>query len=1027
MIHEVISNVIVNRKVTLFVAILLVIVGLYSYNITPKEDSPEIELPAAIVTAVYPGASPEDVEKLVTKRIEDKIVQMDGYDYCASYSRNSISVVVFELEYGIDIDKAWTALREKMGELENELPEGARILDINTNVMEVAGIMISMSGEGYSYEELEYYAEEVKKRLGSIYGIAQFDIEGKQSKEIKVELDAAKLNNNELSYENILNVIRAQNFEIPSGSIDDGKAKINVKVNGMFKSLKEIEDTIIGVSKESGEVLRLKDVARVYVGLEDSNYKIKHNGKNAILLTGYFKKDKNIIHIGEEVEKQINEIRKELPSDISFNEVIYKPKDISNSLNGFIQSLLMGMLLVILITFISMGFKNAIIVSTAIPLTVVITFISMNVIGIKFHQISITALIIALGMLVDNAIVFSDSIQGELDAGTDRLEACVKGARDVAIPVLSSTLTTVGAFIPLALIQSAVGQYIISIPQIIMLSLTFSYLVALLFIPTMAFIFFKVNKGKQNNSHTRMFFANMLGFGLKYKKTTLMFVAVALVLSGFLATNLRLQFFPKADKNILYIDIKEEQGTDILKTEQIADEVSKILSTQPEIIESTVAIGRGLPKFWSTMPISIYSPDFAQILIKVNLNKQGKFKTNSQFADHLQEIFDKTISSGTVTVKQLEQSEPVGAPITARLSGDDIQKLATIADELCQTLNKIDGTINVRNDSAERVYEYSVDIDTDIASSLGISKYDVQKEVRIALGGQTVYGYRQNSKEYNILVKGNITSNRELENLAVKSSVTGEKVLLKQIANISLKAQVPTIVKYDRNYTVSVFSDVKSGISPVAIQSQLKNHISNMDLNGVDIKFDGEQESIDRSFGDVGVKALIAVMIIFLILLMQFNSFSQPIIILLTIPLSAIGSIIGLFLSRQPLSFTGLLGIVSLFGIVVNNAIILIDFINRERKDGKSISESCASAVEKRIRPIMLTTTTTVIGLVPLIFMGSDLFTPMAVSLASGLIVSTLLTLVIVPIVYSILESKKEKIKRRFFHKTKETHKGLTT
>ncbi|SET42497.1 Multidrug efflux pump subunit AcrB [Natronincola peptidivorans] len=1002
----IIYHVIKERRVTLFAAVVLMLLGLYNYYVMPKEEAPKIELPAAMVTAVYPGASPENMESMVTKKIEDKIAEMDGYDYSVSFSKNSISTVIFELSYGADVDKAWRDLRDKMNDLQNELPEGCEIVDINTDLLKTAGIMISMSGDNYSYEELEYYAEEVERKLSRIEGIEGFDIEGEQKKEIKVEVDINRLNHHGLSLEDITNMIRGQNLEIPVGSIDDGSMKINVNVEGSYHSIKDIENTIISLSRETGEVLRLKDIAAVYEGMEEANFKIKHNGRNAVLLAGYFKEDENIVLIGREVERRIEAIKKEMPEDLFFNEVLYQPRDVRASINNFIGNLLFGMLLVVVIIFLSLGIRNAVIVSTAIPLTILLTFSSMNLLGIKLHQVSITALIIALGMLVDNAIVIIDSIQTRLDEGLERMTACVEGAKEVAAPVLTSTLTTVGAFIPLALIKSPVGEYIISLPQIIMLSLTFSYLVALLVTPTLAFVFLKESKNTKQIPSVKKVFQGLLEFGLTHRKRTLAFTFIFVLFSFFIASRLGLQFFPKADKDIIYINITAEQSSDLSRTEAIVDEVSNILSHQPEVLQYTTAIGNGLPKFWDTMMISTQSPDFAQMLVKLDLKNGKRFRSNTEFVNHIQELFDGTIAAGTATAFELEQGEPVGAPITIRVSGDNFERLGAAADLLSEELSDIHGTMNVRDNFPNRMYEFSIVVDSDKGSSLGISHYDILKEVSIALRGERATVFRQLGIEYDIVVKSNITTKEELENLAIKSLLTDQKVLLKQVARVELQHQVPIITKYDREFTVTVLSDLRPGGNSAVIENELRNRMMHLQLDDVEIIFDGEQESINRNFGEVGILSIFAVMAIFIILLIQFKSFIQPFIILLTIPLSAVGAILGLFLSRQPLSFTGLLGIVSLFGIVVNNAIVLIDFINRERVKGKTVVNACIDAVDQRFRPIMLTTTTTGIGLMPLIFLGSDLFTPMAIAIVSGLVISTFLTLVLIPVVYSMIEEK---------------------
>ncbi|MDF2523480.1 MAG: hypothetical protein K0R31_1121 [Clostridiales bacterium] len=970
------------RKVTLFLAALIMIGGLYSYYITPKQENPEITPAYAIITAVYPGASPEDVEKLITSKIEDEVAELKGYEHAESQSRNSLSVVVLKLDQGTNVEKAWPDLRQKMEDIQPDLPAEVEKIQINTDVTETAGIIISMSGEKYSYEELAGYAENFKKELSKIDGISRFDISGKQEKQVKVEIDMEQLNYYKLSLEDIVQILHMQNIEIPSGEIKYDGGRFNVKASGIFKSLKEIENTIIAGSQESGAVVRLKDIAKIYMELEDSNYFIKQNGHSAILLN--------------------------LPEDIQFDQVLYQPKDVGKAVNNFIINLIEGIIFVIAVVFIGMGFRNAVIVSMAIPLSVLATFLIMRLLGVEIHQISITALIIALGMLVDNAIVISDAIQVRIDLEQDRMEACVEGVKEVAIPVLTSTLTTVAAFIPLIALPSIAGEYIRSLPIIVMVSLSASYLVALFVTPTMAYLFFRKSTIKEKPYKIRKFFDRMLHVGMQKRKTTITVAFIALGLSIILAAQLGLQFFPKADTNIIYIDMRTESSTNIDKTEDLVVQVTRILEEQEEVLSHTVAIGDGLPKFYNTLPIYTRSQDFAQVMIRLDLKKSKRFKNNTAFADYLQEVFDRRIIGGTATVKELEQGEPIGAPVRIRVTGEDMEQLEASARKISQYLSTIDGTMNVDDDFTDKSYEFYVDIDGEKASYFGITKYDVQKEINIALMGRKASVFREAGNEYDIIVDSNIASTEDLGNTAVKSSMTGNKILLKEVAEIRLISEVPNIKKFDRDKAVMIYSDVKLGYSSVTIQDQLKVALKGMELGDVEVVFDGESEKIVEHFGNIGISSIFAILLVYGILLIQFNSFIQPLIILLTIPLSVIGSILGLFIFRQPLSFTGLLGIVSLLGIVVNNAIVLIDFINSERNQGKDIKEACLDAVDKRFRPIILSTTTTVIGLTPLLFSESQLFRPMSIALMSGLMVSTLLTLVIIPIVYHWVESRLE-------------------
>ncbi|KGG80435.1 hypothetical protein Y919_06360 [Caloranaerobacter azorensis H53214] len=1004
--RQLISAAVKMRKITFFIVALIMVFGLYSYFIIPKQEFPDLKAPAAMIYTVYPGASPEEVEKLVTRKIEEKIVEIDGYSYCNSYSNDNISIVIVRLDYGTDIDKAWNQLRQKMEDLQDELPDGCLDIQVNTNLVDTTGIILSITGENYTYDELVNYAEILKKEIRKINGVSRFEIVGKQEKEVVIEVEAEKLNFYKISLDDIVNIIKLQNTEIPSGKIEHEDSKINVKISNIFFSIDDIKNLIIGVSDKNGSVVRLKDLANVYIKTKDSNLRIKHNGQKAVLLAGYFKENENIVLVGKEVEKQIKEITKDFPDDVSVNQVLFQPKEVSKSVNNFILNLIEGMLFVIVVVFIGMGFRNAIVVSTAIPVSIISTFVVMHILGIKIHQISITGLIVALGMLVDNAIVISDSIQNKIDEGCEKFKACIDGVKEVAIPILTSTLTTIGAFLPLLLLNSIAGEYISSLPKIVMISLFSSYLVALFVTPTMAYTFFKRDSSKGRIIEFKKFFNGILYRGMRRKKVTILFTISILIMAVFIFRQIDLQFFPKSDKNIIYIDIKTERNLGISNTEAFTEKVIDILEKQPEIVNHTEVIGGGLPKFYDSIPITVNSPDIAQIMVRLNLKKSNRFKNNSQIVDYLQEIFDSELTGCTATVKQLELGEPIGAPIRVRLTGKNIEHLGQVSKKIRDILQDINGTVNVKDDYSDKIYEFEIEVDYDRAYLYGVTKYDIQKEVSAALRGRKASVFRKRGKEYDIIVKSDIKAKEDLENLAIKSSFSGRKILLKEIADIKLKSEIPTINKYDLDFAVMVTSDVKPGFNSVDIQKELITRLKDIDLEGVEVAFDGEREKIRENFGSVGNSAVFAVLIIYAILMIQFKSFRQPLIILLTIPLSVVGSILGLYLFKQPFSFTVLLGMVSLMGIVVNNAIVLIDYINSARKDGESVENACFKAANRRFRPIILSTATTIIGLTPLVFSGSNLFRPMAISLMFGLLVSTLLTLVIIPVVYSIVETE---------------------
>ncbi|SMP68603.1 efflux RND transporter permease subunit [Anoxynatronum buryatiense] len=1003
-----------NKTVTIFSMIMIILFGFYSYNTTPKQEYPEFPAPFAMITVIYPGASAEEVEVLVTERLEEKLAELRNYDYTTSTTLNSAAAIILVLDGNIsqaELEQTWNELYRMMEDVKRNLPAGVADINIDTNLLETSGILIGLSGDNYSYERLVAYGERLKNNLMGLGGINRFEIIGEQEKELKVEVDLQKLDLYNMSIGEISNVLAAQNIQLPSGTIQDNTMKFHVNQEGLFKSLEEIENTIIYI-REDKIIVRLKDVAEVYMGLKDSNYKIRNNGESGLLLAGYFKGDVNVVAAGKEVREALEDFKTQLPEDISIDEIVYQPEEVGKSVNDFVKNLIGGVFIVILVVMVGMGIRNATTVSFAIPLSMFITFITMGLLGIKIHMITITGLIMALGMLVDNAIVVSDSIQNKIDEDIDQLTACVEGTKEVAIPVLSSTLTTIAAFSPLLLLPKSVGAFFGGIPQMIIISLIASYGIAIFITPLMAYLFFRKSKSnRKKDGKIKRMFERLLVLGMKYKARTLLVAFIILVLSLTLVSTLPQELFPTSDKDMIYIDIQTEYLSNLDKTDDLVKEIEAVLREQTEITAYTSSIGGGLPKFdLSIMPQS-NAPNSAQIVMRVNLLKGEVFKTNEELVRHLQRIYDKKIVGANVIVKELEMEGFLGAPIQIKVKGKEMEDIIEAKETIKDALINIEGSTNVRDDLPLLDYQFRMTIDGNRALAYGLTKHEIQNEVNMALMGKRASVFREEGEEFDILVKGNISRLEELENLKIKSAATGLQVLLKDVASVNFEPVVGQINRYKGERAIAVQGNVAEGYNAIEIQTILEEKIRDIDFPNVTIVPEGEKADLEGDLGSMGISAIFALFLLFIILMIQFNSVIQPGIILASIPLSLIGSMVALAVLRQPLSLFSVLGVVSLMGVVINNAIILIDYINGQRKNGMAIDEACSKAVSARFRPVILSTTTTVFGLSPLALFGSDLFRPMAIAFMGGLMVATLLTLVIIPVLYSLIEGKIEAFK----------------
>jgi multidrug efflux pump len=736
----------------------------------------------------------------------------------------------------------------------------------------------------------------------------------------------------------------------------------------------------------------------------DAKSKIKQNGKNAVLLAGFFQPNKNIIHIGKKVRKIITEIKKDFPDDLIIDEVSFEPESIDKSISNFMVNLLQGIVFVIIVVLIALGFRNALIVSTAIPLSILITYIAMWFFHIKVHQISTTALIIALGLLVDNAIVVVEAVQEYLNKGKEKHLAAYLGAKETAMPILAATLTTIAAFSPLLFLPGAAGDLLGAIPQIVIISLIASYFVAMLIIPALTVLLSKRSgKAKIRKNYLKIFFLKLLDKALQRKKLTLGISFLVLIVSLCLVSLLEKEYFPPADKNVLYIDVFGEQY-DIDKTEVIIADIEQLLKKQQEVQGYTSSIGIPLPRFYQLMEVNVPSQEYAQIKVDFNLNKGNRFSNKKELAAYLQEQFNENIVGASVVTRLLSLSGSGGGQIKVNISGKNLNRDIEVAKAIRDTLRKTEGVEKVGTTITSLNYEYFTDIDFDLASSLGLNQYDIQRQINLALMGSKITEFRTSGKEIPIKLSGNINSINELENLGILSSANQNKILLKQVADINLRKEFPVIRRNNKQRNIIVYCDASEGFDATEIANRIEFDIlPNLNTQGTEISFDGEREESRKDSGNLGIASLAAIFLVYIILMLQFNSFIQPFVILFTLPLAFIGSVIGLLATGQPLSFTAILGIASLIGIVVNDAILLLTFINRAKQRGMTISEACKDSSNQRFVPIMVTTATTVMALIPLSLSGNEMFTPMAVALMTGLIVATLLTLVIVPLLYSML------------------------
>ncbi len=998
-----IKAIINKRIIVVLIAFAIVAAGVFSYIYIPKKENPDTSVAAAVISTVYPGASAKEVEVEVTNVIEEELKKLSGVDYFTSKSLNNVSAIVVMYELHLEMEQVETELRQAVENAGQNLPELASESYVETNVVSDNQFIISLSGENFESEELVAFAHDVKTQIEAVSGVESVTVDGEQDKELVIELKSDKIAQYNINTQNIVQLINAQNLSIPSGSIEYESENINVVTDGKFESIDEIEDLIVATNPEDMSVIRISDIAEISVRTTEDFY-YSQDSLRAIMITGKIEEGQNAVIVGEDLRKAIDEAKGDLPSDLIFHEVMYAPETIGDSINDFTLNLIASVALIVVVVMIGVHLRNAIVVSVALPLSILSAFIIMYLTGVDFHFISIAALIVSLGILVDNAIVVSEAIQQNLNKGIEKIDAIAAAIKSTAVPILTSTLTTIVTFSVIYFIPGVVGKVAGTIPTVVITTLVASYIIAMTVIPILAYWFFKPEKESriQKESIVKKIFKKLLGVSLKHKFTTIVISFLSLGVAALLALGLGLQFFPIADKPVIYMNV-EADAVSLNNTTEICEEINELLEDE-EIVENySYAVGKGLPSFFLTVPTTAQAENVAQYMIELDEKLLSENGNIENVITAIQKNMDENIQGAELTVRGLEYSIPTQETISLSVSGEDMERVEEIANEIKSALNEIEGTDRVRDTSVLKQEEYSVDIDREKLEATGHLSYDVLAQINTAIMGTNAGVYKENDVSMDIILTTDLKTVEDLEELTIISSTTQMPTKLSEIAEIDTVEALPLINHYNGENQVYVLSAVMQGYNSYTIESKLnEDYISKMDLEGISITSIGEVSNMLDLVVALGISAVFAVVVIYIILMFQFNNLRKPLIILTSIPLSFIGSGFGLWIFGMDIQAMALLGLVTLFGIVVNNSILLIEATDSYRLSGESLVDSCKLAMSDRFRPIMLASITTCIGLVPLIISGDSMTSPMASVLLFGLLFSTILTLIVVPTLYAI-------------------------
>lgn len=1007
-----------NHQFVITMYVIVLALGISSYLNMPRSEDPYLKFTFSGIVFIVPGASVVDLETGIVDPLEEKLDGIEHVKHISSTVRDGIVDFEVEFEPHTDMDEAKTRIESAINDCQSDFPPGIVYQDVYTyDILYVKILQLAVTGKDYSLRDLYKYADIIKRELQKVDGAKDGEIKGYPEEEVAITIDPWRLAQYDIPVTNIFALIQANNLNIPAGEVKIGQRKFNLRTGGKYESLKEIGNTAVGAY--DGKPVYLKDIADIDYRYSDPRYKIRYNGNDALLITFKQQEGKNLLKIDQAFLKALDKVKKRLPSDLNINIVFEQAKSVAKKTGAFFANMQQGILLVGIVCLLIIGLRASIVVMLAIPTSLLLAIWLFNVFDFGLHQMTITSLIIALGMLVDNAIVISENIQRFLDNGHSKIDAAIKGAAEVGWPVVSATLTTVVAYVPLMMMKEHSGDYIRTMPFGVNITLLCSLLVALTLSPMLCVFTLKPSDKKHPGLSKRAFSAIVekfyqpkLSSAIENRKKVIIFAVLLLLVSISLFPLLGVSFFPMSDKTILLVNVNLPDSASLERTESVMIGIEKALAAENQINDLVSNIGNTNPPVFYNMGGSQEKKNFGQFLLQ--LNEDMNPDEIAVLAQNLRDKLD-VIPGVKVEVKQFIQGPPSEAPVVVRILGDNNKILKNLSVKVQEILKNTKGCINVNNPMELNSTDLKLDINRDEAAMLGIQIIDINRVARMAVSGMAIGKYSDDDGDmYDIVLrlpKQDTGGLGDFDRIYIPSH-SGKQIPLSQVARIVYTPGYKIVQHRDLQNMVSISADV-TGRQVSAVNKELARKLDAFHFpSGYTYQLGGEEEARGESFKSVFQAGIIGLIGIFAILVFQFRSIAQTFIIFVSIPFALVGAFFALFITGFPFSFSAFVGLTSLIGIVVNNAIILVDYANKLLESGLPLKKAVITAGSTRFRPILATTLTTVGGLIPLTMAGGDMWAPLAWVMIGGLLVSTMLTLVIVPIFYFIFTEKLLKKKK---------------
>jgi len=1019
------------QATVLALLVIIVIAGLYCYATLPRESFPDITIPYVFVTTTYEGVAPQDMEKLITIPIERKIKGIDNVEEIRSTSAEGLSTVAIKFLPKVDLDDAVQKVRDKVDQAKNDLPSDLAddpvIAEANFSDMPV--IRVVLSGP-FSLRRLQNLAEDIQDQIESITGVLEARISGGLEREIHVEFDLDRVGAYNVPFSSIINSVTRGNVNMPGGSMDIGEGKYLVRVPEDFKHPSEIYSIVAFV--RDGKPVYLRDVATIKDSHKDALTRSRINRDKSVTIAVSKRSGENIVRVTDEVKRIVEEMRPQLPKTLQIDLTADMSNDVRLMVADLENNIISGLLLVIAVIFLFIGGQSAVFVAMAIPYSMFITFALLTGFNVTLNMVVLFSLILALGMLVDNGIVIVENIYRHMQQGKSRLEAARIGADQVAWPVITSTLTTLGAFSPMMFWPGIMGEFMGYLPLTLIMALSASLFVALVINPVLSARYqrVKVAKPKKKNFRAKepllkRFYLFLLQWCLVGHRWVVMLTCIVLLVAAtaiFILFGKGTEFFPETEPKRAYVNIKAPEGTNLSTSDKLVAEVEKIVSEYEDIryVISNIGAMGGDPfsQGGTGTHISRVVLDFKDF--------HDRSRPSSEIVNEVRQRILASMKGAEVQVEKEEEGPPTGKPINIEISGADILILGELAARVRKEIRNIPGLVDLKDNFVKGKPEIRVRVNKEKAALMGLDTYTIAYTVKAAINGVKAGVYREGKDEYDIIARLPERDRQSLENLKriTVSGPLGEPIPLTSLAEISLGSGIGAIMRLDQKRVVTISGDVSGRLANDVIKEIDQRLKTNLTWpRGYNYRFSGEQEEQAKAQAFLSKAFFACIAIILLILLTQFNSFITPLIILSSVILSLIGVFIGLLVTGTAFGIimTGI-GVISLAGVVVNNAIVLIDYYNQLLARGISSMDALMRAGAVRFRPVMLTAITTILGLFPMATgisfdfrklawdiggESSQWWGPMAVAVIFGLGFATLLTLIVVPVLCSLAHSFK--------------------